>query len=153
MSSLMASVKSLMVTNHGHWVLEHLAHLILKLLCRCRQLHHPVVVDVEDVVLVHDPPAQDLCGILGNPPTQRPTPDKDLQRVGRALLETFSLDAIRVGLRPEHGKACGAGHSNDSTSQQGWCRLYHEEPVATSTGGEKGQEIRHCHLEVDRRCD
>merc|ERR1711904_733905 len=143
----------LVVANHGHGVLQHLTHVILELFCRLGQHHHAIVVDVEDVVLVHNPPAEDLCGVFSNPETQRPAPHEHLQQVRRALLETFGLDAVWVRFGPEHGEACGAGHCNNATSQQDWCRLYHEEPVTASTGREKGQEVGHCDLQVDRGRD
>merc|ERR1719460_1735717 len=107
-------------------VSSHLGRCLL----RCWSHHHDAsVVDVKDVVLVHDVPAKDFGGILCEPPAQRPTPHKDLQHVRWALHKTFGLDAIRIRLRPEHSKACRTCDCKGSTNCQNWGRLHHEEPV------------------------
>merc|ERR1719231_2155106 len=113
------------------------AHFCCSLLRFWCHDHDASVVDVKDVVLVHNPPAEDLGSILSEPPAERPTPDEDLQHVRWALNETLSLDAVWVRFWPEHGKACGASDCESTTDGQDWCWLHHEEPVASSTGGEK----------------
>merc|ERR1712110_1400622 len=86
------------------WVLSSFAHLHLQRLRLFSQHHLTRVIDVEDVVLVHDPPAEHFCSIFDEPPSQRPAPHKGLQHVGWAPDKTFGLDAVWVRFRPEHGE-------------------------------------------------
>merc|ERR1719174_3571845 len=144
-------VNFLMVATSGPiLVCSHLSCLLLR---PWSHHHDACVVDVKDVVFVHNPPAENLGSILSKPPAQRPTPHKDLQHVRWTLDKTFGLDAIRVRLRPEHSKACRTCDCKCSTNCQNWGRLHHEEPVTASTGREEGQEVGHRHLQVDRRGD
>merc|ERR1719181_1374034 len=93
-------------------VLHTLAHLRLELQCGLRQHHHTSIVNVEDVVLVHDPPAKHLGSILGKPPGQRPDPHKSLQRLGCANNEALSLDTIWRRTGPECGTTRRTGERN-----------------------------------------
>ena len=77
-------------------------HLTLNSQGRLRQDQHTAIIDVENIILVDIPTAQDLGRIFCEPPEEGPDPHEEYEGVRLRLDQTFSLDVVRTRLGPKH---------------------------------------------------